>query len=353
MRSHPTIPIHVPRRRRRILAAKPHGGNRVHVARPVGELLPWMRATLMNRNIFEANKSMAAWAHVFAINGEPAQVLISRTRKCRPDSLRQARITLDFVACDVLRKYFDARPLQGMSFFLFFDGSPQWRGTEIFCSSLDWTVGSLYFRRLLPLLCLERQMLSAFKKTCAVLWQLWLLSGRQALFLEFLHRVRSATTDMGTEVGVINAPVAWLNRALRALGQPDAPHSFGAWTFPRGLQAPGWKHLWDLVLRHACCFLSFFPGFIEKVKALVSFLRDDGISRQLKRDLQQRGFPGIAGMLSKARLPRFIEWRWCKLEMVLQDLDDFWRSLKQAIDLRPFSEPSGQETDESCFKGAH
>ena len=245
---------------------KPRGGCRSKASRPAHELIVWLEATRGNKHVFEANDPLRAWARVFAINGEvPADRLVATTRTMRPDTLRKARIILDFVACLILRHHFASLQMSSVNMFLYFDGSPQWRGVEIFCSSIDWatSAGDLR-RRMLPVISLERGMLSTFKKTCALLWQLWLISGgSREVFLSYLTRIRSATTDMGVEAGVIDAPASYVDAFLAELKLPPVSQGHGPWMCPRALQAPGWRHMWGNVLRHTCNGLDFSPASLN------------------------------------------------------------------------------------------
>ena len=45
------------------------------------------------------------------------------------------------------------------------------------------------------------------------------------------------------------------------------------WLFPRAVEMPGWMHQFDLLIRRGLSSLSFFPGWVDLMKALISFLR--------------------------------------------------------------------------------
>ena len=143
---------------------------------------------------------------------------------------------------------------------------------ELFASAADiFFGGSGYWRRLLPVISIMREQLSAVGKTVCLLYQISLMFGlSQAALLKLCSRVRSITTDMGTERltvqsnGIIGAYLEHMGARLDNFAEPQQ-------LFPRALQIPGWKHMWDNVLRRSLSSVLWFPTFLRLFKAWISF----------------------------------------------------------------------------------
>ena len=72
-----------------------------------------------------------------------------------------------------------AENIQGLSvpqlfvfYYLFTDGSPQWRGMELLVSTVDIMCGAYYRRLLLPNISIGRDSLDVNGKTSALFWQI-------------------------------------------------------------------------------------------------------------------------------------------------------------------------------------
>ena len=120
--------------------------------------------------------------------------------------LRQARVRLDAVAMLLYQAFFASSraDLEEMDVFLFVDGSPQWRGRELYASTMDLLADGFYKRVLLPLLFLGQGSLDTIAKTVGLLWQVMLLTGANHL-QALLGRVRAVLTDGGTERKIVTA----------------------------------------------------------------------------------------------------------------------------------------------------
>ena len=177
-------------------------------------------------------------------------------------------------------------------------------------TSVDIYDGRSFTRRLLPVVALERSLLDVLGKAAALLWQLWLIVGPTFEALRFAcSRVRCICSDFGTESHLANLadalPDFW---AMIAPKMPPEPCL--AFSFPRALQVPGWKHLWDNILSRTLSSLSWFPGWLEHFKALIYFLRSVTMLSQLLRELRAANQEVLAQMLERAKLPNFAQWRW-------------------------------------------
>ena len=90
----------------------------------------------------------------------------------------------------------------------------------------------------------------------------------------FCSKVRSITTDMGTERLIVTSP-EFLMDVLQVVDPkfhpgPDAPPDF---QFPWAVAVPGWKHAWDLLLQKGLSSLRWFPGWLRGLKAIVACFR--------------------------------------------------------------------------------
>ena len=173
----------------------------------------------------------------------------------------KARIRADCVAMLVWRTVLQDLSVRqpGVNFYIFIDGSPQWRGLEMMASTLDVYDATGFTRRLLPLVSVSRDQLDTIGKAATLLWQLFLVTGSE--FLRWVcSRVRAIVSDQGTEAGIANLTdilpeFQWMIR----WGGATEPHVDKL--FPRAPQVPGWKHLWDGLLQRSLSSLRFSLDF--------------------------------------------------------------------------------------------
>jgi hypothetical protein len=172
---------------------------------PVDALLDWLEATKTLKKLRDAPSSKKAWAKLFSRSGRVTAIeLCEQTEDVSYNLLRRSRVRLDVVAMLLWRGVFASLDLTEVDLYLYADGSPQWRGKELYAVSFDLVIRRgqhrEVFRRMFPILQLGLRALSALGKTLATLWMLFLLVGPfPARFVEVLGRVRSITTDLGTE----------------------------------------------------------------------------------------------------------------------------------------------------------
>jgi hypothetical protein len=182
--------------------------------------------------------------------------------------------------------------------------------------------------------------MDTFGKTLTIVWQIFLVCGPLLPLVRwFCSRVRSITTDMGVERNIANH-VDLLTEMYFGLDPKCAQASVTnsqMWQFPRALKMPGWKHCWDLMVRKGLTSLRFFPDWILKFKAVVSFLRNQNLLLDLCRSLQAQGFEGVAEMLRKASFPKLAEWRWGTLEASCEALDNVLMTLLAHFDPEVFA----------------
>ena len=133
-----------------------------------------------------------------------------------------------------------------------------------------------------------------------------------------LERIRSFTTDLGTEF-LVRDVGDFLIPFMRCIGArvPVAArqHRF---LFPFALAAAGWHHIMDALLRFGLLTQNWFGGFLDLVKALTKWLRvatDD-----IMDTLNTAGKSGAAALVGALTLKNFAQWRWKTLESVMRSL---------------------------------
>ena len=127
--------------------------------------------------------------------------------------------------------------------------------------------------------------------------------------------------------------------------------------FPRALSLPGWSHALDLILRDCMCSLSWFPGWLQKLKAVTYFLRSHLNVEVLRGWGKRNGMLGLVQMICSLSIPNFAEWRWGTLYFVLSSLQpvlssiiavfpfDLFQAYRDQAQLRPYPAPSREACD--------
>ena len=141
-----------------------------------------------------------------------------------------------------------------------------------------------------------------------MLWMLFLVVGPyQKRWIDVLSRVRSITTDLGTERKLAHmvdlAPEFW-----KWLGVDRVTIDRRVWLFPNAVQAPGWSHVWDGLIRLGLNSLTWWPSFIESLKGLLTLLREH--TTDMCDELRSSGLEAVAQLLEGLQLPYFAAWRW-------------------------------------------
>ena len=151
---------------------------------------------------------LKAFAKLFARkSSESRSELLDRLDAVSPSTLQRSRVRVDCLAMFVFQKFLLAslKQLGTADFYLYCDGSPQWRGVEVFASSMDVIIDGFLMKLLLPLVSLTRERLDRVGKTVALLWQMVLVVGSSLLAL-VCQRVRCIITDNGTERLIVGMP---------------------------------------------------------------------------------------------------------------------------------------------------
>ena len=128
-----------------------------HNAAPAEIILDWLFATRHLKNPADGEAAKADWARVFAPTAEGRSELVHHSTYVAKETLRLARVRLDCVNNLLMRAMFAATCVDQLALFLFCDGSPQWRGNELWASTLDILFANGDLKRLLlPMVSLAR-----------------------------------------------------------------------------------------------------------------------------------------------------------------------------------------------------
>lgn len=115
----------------------------------------------------------------------------------------------------------------------------------------------------------------------------------------------------------------------------------------RAVRVPGWKHLVDLLLKRCLQGLTFFPKFIDELRAVVKFFRSQSTLDVFVADLAKRGLGAASSMLAGLKhLPGFAEWRWNTLSEICSQLGKVVDTLMSVFDAQCFK----QLRDQTTFK---
>jgi len=132
----------------------------VHGRIPIEDIVSWLYATRGLSNTGEIEVASHDWARIFS--RDPLERARLRREKVHMNRevLRNARVRLDCTMMLLTRAMFEAMSLDMLGAYIFCDGSPQWRGWELFASTMDIMYEGTQRRMLMPVVCLARTMLS-------------------------------------------------------------------------------------------------------------------------------------------------------------------------------------------------
>ena len=91
-------------------------------------------------DIKQTGEAADAYANIFArTTGVDPVVLRRKLERVGKNTLRTARVRIDCVAMLAWQEYFTQvlHQFEDLDVYLFCDGSPQWRGLELYASSAD------------------------------------------------------------------------------------------------------------------------------------------------------------------------------------------------------------------------
>jgi hypothetical protein len=309
---------------------------------PFHRVIKWLRATSNLKDVKKSQETSDAFAEIMCEGGpETVQELKLRVPKLNPEIIRRARVRLDAVAMLMFGAFFAKENPDNITIYIYVDGSPQYRGYELYATSIDFVVSQQpgeapFVRRfLLPVVSLGREYLDVTGKALALLWQLYLMVGASGL-QPLLARVRGVLTDSGTEKYLIELPDI-LDIFWNLIGEtPPKAYVATLHLFPQALRISGWKHVFDLLIRKGLTTLSWFPSAITKIKGLVKFLRDVSLTEALIKHCKSEKLDGLAAVVGKLSLPGFAHWRWTTLHDCCKGLAPALSSLAANFDAQWF-----------------
>lgn len=313
-------------------------------------MLQWLECSENLKQQRRAGRSAEHFAKLLSVeSGVPVAKLLGNLKSTSGRLLIKSRIRLDCAANLAHRAWWSqARLSVDVSVHIFCDASPQWRGIELFATTVDIVVDGCLYRRLAPLVSLSKAQLDHHGKLGALLWQLFLMCGPTFEDMaSFCRAVRSVTTDLGTERLLSDSP-ACLEPFFEKLdlGAPQPAGDSSPFLFSRCLFMPGFRHVMDNVLQKGLCSMQGFPGFLQKLKSVVRFLRSELVVGEVCRSLERDGQHALAEMVRGASLVSFAAWRWGTLAEVCAKLGGFLDSLSRNFDPTPFT----QQRDSAEFR---
>ena len=221
-------------------------------------------------------------AHIYnwSRNEEPP----ARNRTLDPDrtAIARTKAKTDVVGCLVQRRLFAAEVAADniASIHCFSDASPV-VGAELQGMLVDTVHRDESVRRItLPGCTLRHGHTDAINKCIAFLWAVWLVVGPAAAMLRvFVRKVRSFTTDFGSEIltcvapDVLDAFMAWIAGAdldsCRLLVHLESR------LFARCLRIVGWNHTLSSIMVAVAKDALTWPDILEKTQSLCTMLRNE------------------------------------------------------------------------------
>ena len=173
-------------------------------------MLDWLEASRHIRHAKKSGDACKSFAQILArAHGTSANALMSTVPSASSWLLRSGRARLDMVAMLVWRQFWLHTLAAGADnnhVYLFCDASPK-AGSEIFAATMDVYDGEEFRRWQLPCVALRPGMLDHVGKSLALVWHLFLVTGPNPEHVRaFCSKVRSITTDMGTERLIVAQP---------------------------------------------------------------------------------------------------------------------------------------------------
>ena len=240
--------------------------------------LSWIEASARIKDTKKSYLAARSFAKLFARAGKFEYVeLLEGLKVIHQEALRWGRCRLDLSSM-LLSRALMHQMVSGLTgtrvgLYLYTDASPQLRGTELCCSSIDTVCidNDFHSRKLLPVVSLQRCMFSSRGKVFALLWQLFLFAGPTfAAMRGVCRRIRGVVTDLGAERKVADYRDV-LPEFMALIGHPASPSDTlnlqtTTHLFPLAVALPGWRHAVDILLQRSLCSQSWFPRFLARLK---------------------------------------------------------------------------------------
>ena len=211
-----------------------------------------------------------------------ASALAVPSEQPKPTAVYDARQRVDAVSMLLERRemaelYAERETVESMH--LYTDASPV-TGTELQGQILEiCLITKIIMTLILPGVALHYGHAGIAYKALALLWALYLIVGPCLEILSWvLTSIRSTTTDMGSELGLLCTPNL-LPQFLRYLCGAtifELKHTVEPYSrlMPRALRLPGWGHLHGRFTYLACNKFPKWPEYLKYMRQLCAFFRN-------------------------------------------------------------------------------
>ena len=248
------------------------------------DIIRFLRSTSYLKDIKKTNEALES--AVESLFPDEAESLMSRARKVPARTiLLAARVRLHCTARLLRRLEWDtivkSTPQPCIHFAIGCAASPQ-IGLEIFDCIMykveNGNVDTTTTRRL-PLSTLGYGHAGLIDKLMALCWMVYLEFGPKLASMQyFFRRVRVMCSDMGTEMGMIDAPdvlpVFW--HWLKTGRKDGVAVKEGSYLLPRAMFMPGWHHIWHKICKYVYKNISWYVGFLATLKACTTYFSRQG-----------------------------------------------------------------------------
>jgi hypothetical protein len=202
-----------------------------------------------------------------------------------------------------------------ISVHIFTDGSPV-TGSEIQGMVLQLVMRDGAIKQIvLPGVCLHYCHCAAIDKAIALLWALHLILGPSLIIMEWLlFKVKSITTDMGTEVHILDCPNILQAFLRRRQGLPmallEGTVNQDSRLLASAIRLPDWSHVFGNLMKYASKQTHRWPEILDLLRALCRFFRYEPWRKVLKEDARiKAAIPDIT-ILLKSFTARLAKWRY-------------------------------------------
>ena len=237
--------------------------------------------------------------------------------------LVRSRVLLDLAMMLTMRRcYLEFRKQheedkEFIDLFMFADGSPS-SGFEALpiieqCMFSGAEVDVKLTERLLPVCYMGFGFMGLIDKMYSILWAFFLECGPNPALIRFrCSRIRSWTTDMGTECGLADGQDV-LPAFMASIGYTGyiKPQRF---LFDRCFWIPGWHHLADNLAKAVLGGLRWWPAWLADARSIVKVFRVHSYREVFASRSHSHGFSSKEARKSP---PNFAHWRWGTLMNVL------------------------------------
>ena len=132
---------------------------------PAHLVLQWLKAAKFLKFEKKTPECAEAFADIFTGDCDQQVMVLKKSESINLELVRKARTRLDAVAMLTWRAMFAELDLSRVLFHLWVDGSPQFRGREMFAMTVDIGIpGEMYERRLLPCVSLRSSQMDHYPK---------------------------------------------------------------------------------------------------------------------------------------------------------------------------------------------